>query len=137
MSTSAAHKLANARYRQNKRKTIATDVPKEKGEQYQAFASRFGLSMSLLVQRGVEEFIQRHASEVNLPEQTAPITTPEEKISDRDKKFLNAVNQLPADAQKSLLKFLQSLNAQQVNVAAENKAENTAKNASVTNHEPI
>lgn len=135
MSISAAQKMANARYRQKKRKAITADVPKEKGEQYQAFAARVGLSMSLLVQRGIEEFIQRHGGEVNLPAQTARIATqPAEQISAAQRRLLDAVDQLPTDVQKSLLKFLQSLSKQQVNVAATNKtAENTAKNASVTN----
>lgn len=137
--TSKAQLLAQAKFKQEKRDTLTIDLPKGTKDGYKTSAAAFGMSLTFLIQCGVEEFIQNHGGEVNFPAQTAPITTqPAEQISATQRRLLDAVNQLPTDAQKSLLKFLQSLNAQQVNVAATNKtAENTAENASVDAQEPI
>lgn len=137
--TSTTKKAAyDNNYKKENYDQILFRVKKGKREEYRAAADELGLGQMELFRQAVEEFIQRHAGEVNLPTPTpTPTTQPAEQISATQRRLLDAVNQLSADAQKSLIKFLQSLNAQQVNVAAENKAENTAKNASVDAQEPI
>lgn len=134
MTVSKAQSLASQRYRKKTYEQIFFDVKKGIKAEYKAAAAELGMSLAGLLTTAAEEFIQRHGGEVNFPAQTtqpAQVTQPAEQISATQRRLLDAVDQLPTDAQKSLLKFLQSLSK------AENKAENTAKNASVDNHEPI
>ena len=106
MAVSTAQKLAKAKYQQEKRTLIATEVSKEKGEFYRTTATEFGISLSKLVQNGVEEFIQNHAGQnLSLVAQNS-----EPKLSAADKKLVDEFNQLPVDTQKALIKLIQSIN---------------------------
>ena len=106
MAVSTAQKLAKAKYQHEKRTLIATDVSKEKGEFYRATAMELGISLSKLVQIGVEEFIQNHAGE------NFSVTTQsqEQRLSAADKKLIEEFNRLPAETQKALIKLIQSIN---------------------------
>ena len=107
MSVSIAQKLAKAKYQQEKRTLIATEVSKEKGEFYRTTATEFGISLSKLVQNGVEEFIQNHAGEnLSLVAQNL-----EPKLSAADKKLVEEFNQLPVDTQKVIAKLIATINA--------------------------
>ena len=109
MATSAAQKLANARYRQNKRKTVGAEVSREKGELIQAFATSIGISTSRLVQVAIEDFISRH-------ENGAPIggnftAKSEQTLTTEQKIFVDEFSKLPADVQKHFLKVFKAINA--------------------------
>ena len=107
MSVSIAQKLAKAKYQQEKRTLIATEVSKEKGEFYRTTATEFGISLSKLVQNGVEEFIQNHAGQnLSLVAQNS-----EPKLSAADKKLVEEFNQLPVDTQKVIAKLIATINA--------------------------
>lgn len=128
-------KTPKQQYQDDNYDRVAIRVKKGLRDVYKRIAADLNLSLSQLIQRSVESYAT-NGGEVNLPAQPAPITTqPAEQISANQRRLLDVVEKLPADAQKSLLKFLQSLNAQQVNTVA--AAENAAKNASVDAHEPI
>lgn len=148
MSTSAAQKLARQRYKEKNIELVAFEVKKGMSAEYSAAAAELGLGKMEMIRRAIAEFIANHGGDalprLPTPMESAPAlprlpariepngTQPAEQISATQRRLLDVVDQLPADAQKSLLKFLQSLS-----VAAENKAENTAKNASVDAQEPI
>ena len=46
--------------RKNNRERLAIEVPKGKRDEYKAAAQELGLSLSRLVQNGVEEYIRNH-----------------------------------------------------------------------------
>ena len=119
MSTSAAQKLARQRYKEKNIELVAFEVKKGMSKEYSAAAAELGLGKMEMIRRAIAEFIQRHAGE-NFHVQTIT-AQPTEKISPTQRRLLDAVEKLPADAQKSLLKFLESLS----------KAENTDKPADI------
>lgn len=108
MAVSESQRLAVIKYRQEKRDQIAVDVPKGKREEYKLKAAKLGLSLSMLIQHGVEsygeEFIANHSTE--------SFTKPEkpESLSADERRMLVEFNQLPSDAQKHLLKFVKAVN---------------------------
>ena len=122
MTVPASKVLANKRYRAKTYDTIGFDVKKGKRDEYKAAAAELGLSLAALLTNAADEFIQRHAGQ-NFSVQTIT-AQPTEKISPTQRRLLDAVEKLPADAQKSLLKFLESLNKA-------NEAENIDKRADI------
>jgi len=119
MTVSRAQSLASQRYRKKTYEQIFFDVKKGIKAEYKAAAAELGLSLAALLTNAADEFIQRHTGE-DFHVQTIT-TQPTEKISANQRRLLDAVEKLPADAQKSLLKFLESLS----------KAENTDKRAEI------
>ena len=105
MAVSKAQQMAKDKYRQEKRDQITAEVPKGKRDAYKLAAREFGISLALLIQSGVEEYIQNHAGE----DFSRKITPPAEKISSADKKIIDTVNSLPPESKKALLKFLDTL----------------------------
>lgn len=105
---SEARRLSIKNYRQEKRDQIAVDVPKGKREEYKQKAAKLGLSLSMLIQYGVEsygeEYISNHAGEVMTP-QPKP-----EPLSAADKQLVEEFARLPADAQKHFLKAFKAIN---------------------------
>ena len=102
---------ANEKYRKEKCDRVIISVPKGKREEYKAKAAKFGLSLTKLIQNSVESYGERCAV-----------------VTSEQKKFLDEFNQLPADGQRLLVKFLQSVN-RSVNpgtefVAESNKTQN-------------
>ena len=122
MTVSRAQSLASQRYRKKTYEQIFFDVKKGIKAEYKAAAAELGLSLAALLTNAADEFIQRHTGE-DFHVQTIT-TQPTEKISANQRRLLDAVEKLPADAQKSLLKFLESLNKA-------NAAENTDKRAEI------
>ena len=112
-------KTTNQRYKDEHYDKINFWIKKGLRDEYQRAAADFGISFRELVQRGVEMFIAEWTGE-NFHVQTIT-AQPTEKISPTQRRLLDAVEKLPADAQKSLLKFLESLS----------KAENTDKPADI------
>ena len=106
MAVSNAQKIAKAKYQQSSRTLIAADVSKSKGEFYRQSAKDLDLSLSMLIQNGVEEYISRHAGE-NFPDKPQP-----KSLSPADEKLIAEFSKLPPDAQKSLMQFLRTLNRQ-------------------------
>lgn len=115
MNVSTAKRIGIKKYQQEKCDRITADIPKGKRDAYKLIAAELNLSLSQLIQRSVESY----ASE-NFHVQTIT-TQPTEKISPTQRRLLDAVEKLPADAQKSLLKFIESLS----------KAENIDKRADI------
>ncbi len=116
---SEAKRIANAKYRQEKREQLAVDIPKGKKNVYKAIAAEHGLSLSMLVQRSVETFAGVNDI-TDLPVKPAPITSlPAEKLSSQEKTLLLEFNKLPTDVRKALLKTIEAINANQ-SAATEN-----------------
>lgn len=108
MTVSRAQSLASQRYRKKTYEQIFFDVKKGIKAEYKAAATELGYGYAEMIRLAIEEFIQHHTGE-NFHVQTIT-TQPTEKISPTQRRLLDAVEKLPADAQKSLLKFIESLN---------------------------
>ena len=105
-----AQKLSIQKYRQEKRDQLSVDVPKGKRDAYKAIAAELGLSLSILIQRGVESYAGFQNVESIKPasinkQQTA------EKLSAADRVLLGEFNRLPADVQKAFIKTFKAINA--------------------------
>ena len=103
MAVSNAQKLAKAKYQHEKRALVASEVSKEKREEYNAAASKFGISLSQLIQRGVEEFITNHAGE-SFSKPDKP-----ESISANERKLLDAFAKCPEHVKPAIRKILEEL----------------------------
>ena len=106
MAISESQKLSIAKYRQEKRDRLSTDIPKGKRAEYNAAAGHLGISLALLVQNGVEEYIANHAGEEFKPTTSAPMTAEERKLIDD-------FNALPDDVRKSISKLIRQINQNQ------------------------
>ena len=111
MPKSTAQKLAQQKYDQKSYDQILIKVKKGKRDEYQQAAESLGLGQMELFRRGVEEFIANHVSEVMTPAPMAAQSA--DKLSAEQKRLLDEFSKLPADAQKSLMKFLKTINAQE------------------------
>ena len=100
--------LANANYRAKAYDVISTSVKKGKRDEYNAAAKELKLSLAMLIQNGVEEYIKNHTGE----DFTAAIKPEAEKLTSEQKRLVEEFNQLPADAQKYLIKFVRAINDQ-------------------------
>lgn len=103
--TSKAQLLALAKFKQEKRDTLTIDLPKGTKDGYKQSAAGFGISLTKMIQAGVEEYIQNHGGEVT----PAPVV--EVKLPADQRRLVEEFNQLPPDARRQLVKFLQALNA--------------------------
>lgn len=63
MATSRAQKLAVMKYRDKTYERIVLDVRKGKRDYYKEEAAKRGLSLAMLIQKGVEEYIENHQPE--------------------------------------------------------------------------
>ena len=106
MAVSQAQKLAKAKYQQEKRSLIAAEVSKTKGEEYRAKAVSLGISLSSLIQRGIESYIANHTGE------DFTLSTPTPQMSQAEKQLLSDFNALPDDTKKALLKLIKAINNQ-------------------------
>ena len=107
MATSKAQLMAVKKYRQEKRDQISFDVPKGKRDELKQSASLLGMSLRGLFVSSVEEYISRHAGETFADKQQT-----RKSLSPAEEKLLGEFSKLPPDAQKSLMKFLQTINRQ-------------------------
>lgn len=105
MAVSNAQKIAKAKYQQSSRTLIAADVSKSKGEFYRQSAKDLDLSLSMLIQNGVEEYISRHAGENFLDKQQT-----QKSLSPADEKLLTEFSKLPVDARKHLVELAKIIN---------------------------
>lgn len=107
MAISESQKLSIAKYRQEKRDRLSTDIPKGKRAEYNAAAGHLGISLALLVQNGVEEYIRNHAGE-----EFKPTTTQDKqpRLSANEQELLEIFSRLPDDAQKGFIKSCKAIN---------------------------
>lgn len=105
MAVSNAQKLAKAKYQHEKRALIASEVSKEKCDEYKAAAAELGLSLSMLVRFGVEEFIERHGGEVV----ARPVSSKEDSLSKDERKLVEDFNQLPDEFKPTVRKLINQL----------------------------
>lgn len=63
MAVSLSQKLATARYNEKSYDKIIASVKKGKREYYKIEAEKRGLSLAMLIQKGVEEYIENHKPE--------------------------------------------------------------------------
>ena len=107
MAITESQKESIAKYRAEKRDRLSTDIPKGKRDAYNLAASELGLSLSKLIQCGVEEFIARHAGkEIERPQVV------EEKFSAEEKRLVEEFAKLPVDVRKALIKLVGAINGQ-------------------------
>lgn len=60
MATPKSRLLANARYHEKAYDRICVDLKKGKREYYKEEAEKRGLSLAMLIQKGVEEYLHNH-----------------------------------------------------------------------------
>lgn len=82
---------------------LAIWVKKGSRDSYKQSAAKFGLSLAMLVQHGVEEYITNHSGE--------SFTKPEkpESLSAADKKLVENFNALSPKSQKALREIISEL----------------------------
>ncbi len=78
MAVSQTRRLSIEKYRREKRDQLAVDVSKGKRDVYKAGAATLRLSLSMLIQTVVEDYLSRHAGEDFI---TAPTPKPESDCS--------------------------------------------------------
>ena len=61
MPVSRSQKLAVMKYREKTYERLVVDLKKGKRDYYKQEAARRGLSLSMLVQKSIEEYLQNHA----------------------------------------------------------------------------
>ena len=104
MAVSKSKIIANKKYRAKTYDTIGFDVPKGKREEFKAKATELGLSLAKFL------FVAAESYGEGCEVMTAQKLKPEISLTLEQKKFLDEFNQLPADGQRLLVKFLQSVN---------------------------
>ena len=92
----------NQEYKNANYDRLAIWIKKGCREDYKQSAAELGISLAMLVQCGVEEYIKNHGGEV-APEKP-------ESISAADKKLIDEFNQLPVDARKHFLQAFKAIN---------------------------
>ena len=60
MTTSKSRLLANARYREKAYDSVTIQLKKGKKDHYKEEAAKRGLSLAMLIQKGVEEYLENH-----------------------------------------------------------------------------
>lgn len=106
MAISPAQKLAKTKYQQDKRTLVAADVPKDKGDFYRTSARELNLSLSMLIQNGVEEYIRNHAPQAARQALQATLEPTRDTLTVDEKTALNNLNRLPVKVQKAVLKLI-------------------------------
>ena len=108
VKTSKAQLMALAKFKQEKRDTLTIDLPKGSKDGYKKSAAGFGISLTKLIQAGIEEYIQNHGGEVP----NVITRQPEQKLSPEQRRLVEEFNRLPPDVQKSIIKMIQAINAE-------------------------
>ncbi len=103
MKTPQSQILAVMRYRKEKRDNISVDVPKGKRDEYKAKAAALGMSLTALIQRGVESYGGEGV------QKNTPVKPAGTVLTHEQRKILDAVESLPPDARRALLKILYTL----------------------------
>lgn len=81
---------------------IKVTIPKGKRKVYKQVAKELGLSLSMLVQHGVEEYMSNHADEESICKLKA-----EEKLSKKKQRLLEAFDALPKESRTIILKLVE------------------------------
>ena len=81
---------------------LSVNLPEGKRDAYTAAAHTFGISISGLVQLGVEEFIAHHADEESAKKVKAC-----EKLSAQERRLLKAFDALPKESRAIVLKLVE------------------------------
>lgn len=112
MATSESQKKAIKKYKEKNIELVAFETRKGKSAEYTQAAINLGLGKMEMIRLAVEEFIQRHLNEFAPVVKPAPMTPQPtaEKLSTQERTLLDEFNQLPVDAQKSLIRFLKNVN---------------------------
>ena len=110
------NKEARRQYEANTYDTITFKARKGKNAEWTEAAGIIGLGKMEMFRRAIDEFIARHGNGIAL----SATDNLEPKITAQQKKLLDAVDALPEDAQKTLLKFLQQLAADNQHVDEKN-----------------
>ena len=94
------------RYRpKTTRDLLAVEILKGKRDVYKQAAAELGLSLSMLVQTSVEEFIRNHAGEEFIPNRE------DEKLSAEERRLIVAFDSLPKDTRTIVLKLVEDFAA--------------------------
>ena len=102
---SEAKRAANEKYRREKRDQLAVDVPKGKRDAYKLMAAELGLSLSMLIQNGVEYYAWRRAGG------SLPVSSKEEQtLTVADKRLVEDFNLLPDEVKPTVRKLIQQIN---------------------------
>ena len=104
--TSKAQLMSQAKFKADKRDTLTVDLPKGAKAGYKVKAANLGLSLTALIQRAIDSYGVGNESVGAIP---ALAGSTEKALTAEQRKILDAIKNLPPQAQKSLLKFLQSL----------------------------
>lgn len=107
MSVSIPKRISIAKYQQEKCDRITMDIPKGKRDAYKQIAAEMGLSLSMLVQNGVEGYARNYEGVV-IP---ATANVAAEKISADERRLLDAAAKFPTDTRKLFLKLVEDLAA--------------------------
>ena len=94
--------MSTYEYKKKNFSTLSLLIRHGKGDEYKAKAKALGLSLSRLVQVAVESYGGEGVATV-APVKPAPVITSEQR------KILDAVDSLPPDARRALMKFLHAL----------------------------
>ena len=81
---------------------LVVNLPNGKRDAYTSAAHKFGISISGLVQLGVEEFIATHSDEESAKKVKAC-----EKLSAQERKLLKAFDALPKESRAIVLKLVE------------------------------
>lgn len=92
---------------------LAIWVKKGTRDEYKQSAAEMGISLAVLIQNGVEEYISNHAGE----KPPFVLTTLKNKLSTEDKRLLDSAGKLTPDARKQLVKFLEILTARAATIS--------------------
>ena len=102
MPISEARRQSQKKYKQEKCDRVTVDVPKGKREIYKQLADEMGISMSKLIQYGVDEFAQKYTNKAIFHSQG-------DKLNAEQRQLIDTVDKLTPKARKQLIKFLESL----------------------------
>ena len=109
MPVSNSKRISIKKYQQEKRDRLTVDVPKGKRDEYKAKAGQLGLSLSMLIQNGVEAYGE-NSGEVITPTQG-------EKLTSDQKRLLDEFGKMPVEVQKQTLKLIREINGASVDAA--------------------
>ena len=89
-------------FRAKENDRLVVDVPKGKRDVYVSAAHEFGISISGLIQLGVEEFIATHADNESVKKVKA-----HEKLSSQERRLVKAFETLPKESRSIVLRLVE------------------------------
>ena len=104
MEVSKPKRLSIKKYQQEKCDRLTIDVPKGKRNAYKLIAAELGLSLSLLVQNGVENYAVNHGCKEVVPEKPASV-----QPSAEEKRLLQNLASLPKSTRAKFVSLLEEV----------------------------